>query len=170
MESEQVGMPVEPLGRAFASTRAVLAQVQAAQLDAATPCASWDVRALIEHFIGSARWAGAAIGDGGPAPGCTSYLQRPMTSANSASHKRGHYSISTSRPSRAPTRRRTLQRLLCQDARLEAPPVRTWFDRCQTCVPFMRARILGTPGTWRMLPALLPKFGFPATLPTLVAG
>lgn len=65
MENEQVGMPVEPLGRAFASTRAVLAQVQAAQLDAATPCASWDVRALIEHFIGSARWAGAAVGGGG---------------------------------------------------------------------------------------------------------
>jgi RNA polymerase sigma-70 factor, ECF subfamily len=45
-----------------------------------------------------------------------------------------------------------LQRLLCQDARLEAPPARTWFDRCETCVPFMRARILGTPGAWRMLP------------------
>jgi uncharacterized protein (TIGR03086 family) len=69
MENEQVGMPVEPLGRAFASTAAVLAQVQAVQLDAATPCASWDVRALIEHFIGSARWAGAAIGDGGAADG-----------------------------------------------------------------------------------------------------
>jgi len=45
-----------------------------------------------------------------------------------------------------------LQKLLCQDARLEAPPARTWFDSCETCVPFMRARILGTPGAWRMLP------------------
>jgi uncharacterized protein (TIGR03086 family) len=62
MKNEQVGTLVEPLGRAFASTRAVLVQVQAGQLEAPTPCASWDVRALIEHFIGSARWVAAAIG------------------------------------------------------------------------------------------------------------
>src|SRR5450631_3944796 len=62
MKNEQVGTPVEPLGRAFASTRAVLVQVQPGQLDAPTPCASWDVRALIEHFTGSARWAAAALG------------------------------------------------------------------------------------------------------------
>jgi uncharacterized protein (TIGR03086 family) len=62
MKNEQVSMPVEPLDRAFASTRAVLVQVQAGQLDAPTPCASWDVRALIGHFIGSARWAAVAIG------------------------------------------------------------------------------------------------------------
>jgi uncharacterized protein (TIGR03086 family) len=61
MKNEQVSTPVEPLGRAFASTRAVLVQVQAGQLEAPTPCASWDVRALIEHFTGSARWAAAAI-------------------------------------------------------------------------------------------------------------
>jgi uncharacterized protein (TIGR03086 family) len=62
MKNEQVSTPVEPLGRAFASTRAVLVQVQAGQLEAPTPCASWDVRALIDHFTGSARWAAAAIG------------------------------------------------------------------------------------------------------------
>jgi uncharacterized protein (TIGR03086 family) len=62
MKNEQVGMPVEPLGRAFASTRTVLVQVQAGQMDAPTPCAAWDVRSLIEHFTGSARWAAAAIG------------------------------------------------------------------------------------------------------------
>jgi uncharacterized protein (TIGR03086 family) len=62
MKNEQVSMPVEPLDRAFASTRAVLLQVQAGQLNAPTPCASWDVRALIGHFTGSARWAAAAIG------------------------------------------------------------------------------------------------------------
>jgi uncharacterized protein (TIGR03086 family) len=61
MKNEQVSTPVEPLGRAFASTRAVLVQVQAGQLGAPTPCVSWDVRALIEHFTGSARWAAAAI-------------------------------------------------------------------------------------------------------------
>ena len=62
MKNEQVGTPVEPLGRAFASTRTVLVQVQAGQMDAPTPCAAWDVRSLIEHFTGSARWAAAAIG------------------------------------------------------------------------------------------------------------
>jgi len=60
--NDQTGTPVERLGRAFASTRSVLVQVQAGQLAAPTPCASWDVRALIEHFTGSARWAAAAIG------------------------------------------------------------------------------------------------------------
>jgi uncharacterized protein (TIGR03086 family) len=62
MKNERAGMPVEPLGRAFASTRTVLVQVQAGQVAAPTPSASWDVRALIEHFTGSARWAAAAIG------------------------------------------------------------------------------------------------------------
>ena len=62
MKNEQAGPPAEPLGRAFASTRSVLVQVQPGQLAASTPCASWDVRALIEHFIDSARWAVAAIG------------------------------------------------------------------------------------------------------------
>ena len=62
MKNEWIGTPVEPLRRAFASTRIVLVQVQAGQLAAPTPCASWDVRALIEHFIGSAGWAATAIG------------------------------------------------------------------------------------------------------------
>jgi uncharacterized protein (TIGR03086 family) len=62
MKNEWIGTAVEPLGRAFASTRTVLVQVQAGQLAAPTPCASWDVRALMEHFIGSAGWAATAIG------------------------------------------------------------------------------------------------------------
>jgi uncharacterized protein (TIGR03086 family) len=62
MKNEWIGTPVEPLRRAFASTRTVLVQVQAGQLAAPTPCASWDVQALIEHFIGSAGWAATAIG------------------------------------------------------------------------------------------------------------
>lgn len=47
--------PME-LDRALGSTRTILASVQPGQLDAPTPCASWDVRALINHFIGTARW------------------------------------------------------------------------------------------------------------------
>jgi uncharacterized protein (TIGR03086 family) len=53
----------EQLGRAFASTRAVLKTVHEGQLDAATPCASWDVRSLINHFVGTARWAAATINE-----------------------------------------------------------------------------------------------------------
>jgi uncharacterized protein (TIGR03086 family) len=65
VESKQDSVPTRQLSRAFASTRAVLAKVGPDQLDAATPCVSWDVRALINHFIGSARWgASAAMGAG----------------------------------------------------------------------------------------------------------
>jgi uncharacterized protein (TIGR03086 family) len=49
------------LNRAFASTREVLAAVRAEHLGLPTPCASWDVSALINHFIGSARWAAGVI-------------------------------------------------------------------------------------------------------------
>lgn len=65
MESKQDFVPTRQLSRAFASTRVVLAKVGPDQLDAATPCMSWDVRALINHFVGSARWgASAAMGAG----------------------------------------------------------------------------------------------------------
>ena len=38
------------------------------------------------------------------------------------------------------------------DATLEAAPLRTWFAGRKTCVPFLRNRVLGSPGYWRMLP------------------
>jgi uncharacterized protein (TIGR03086 family) len=66
---------MEALNRSFESTRAILAKLQPGDLDAATPCASWDVSALVTHFVGTARWwaaivtgAGAA-GEGGYSPG-----------------------------------------------------------------------------------------------------
>ncbi len=49
------------LDGALESTLAILAKVQPADLDAPTPCASWNVRALINHFIGTARWWAAAL-------------------------------------------------------------------------------------------------------------
>jgi uncharacterized protein (TIGR03086 family) len=52
---------IQQLSKTFACTRAVLAAVRPDQLDLPTPCESWDVRALINHFVGSARWAAAAI-------------------------------------------------------------------------------------------------------------
>jgi RNA polymerase sigma-70 factor (ECF subfamily) len=45
-----------------------------------------------------------------------------------------------------------LERLLVRDATLEATPMRTWFAGRKTCVPFLRDRVLGSPGYWRMLP------------------
>ena len=44
------------LSRALQGTLTVLTKIQPSQLDAPTPCASWDVRALINHVTGSARW------------------------------------------------------------------------------------------------------------------
>ena len=54
-------MQVSALSRAMAGTRTVLAKVGPDQLTAATPCASWDVRTLINHFLGSARWGASAV-------------------------------------------------------------------------------------------------------------
>jgi uncharacterized protein (TIGR03086 family) len=46
------------LNRAVSSTMEVLQRVRAEQMAAPTPCESWDVQALINHFVGSARyWA-----------------------------------------------------------------------------------------------------------------
>jgi uncharacterized protein (TIGR03086 family) len=53
------------LDRAFDSTLAILIKVRPEGLDAPTPCASWDARVLVNHFIGTARWWAATIaGDG----------------------------------------------------------------------------------------------------------
>ena len=44
-----------------------------------------------------------------------------------------------------------LERLLTEDAVLEATPLRTWFAGRKTCIPFLRDHLLGVPGDWRML-------------------
>jgi len=49
------------LDQALQSTLAILTKVQPEDLDAPTPCASWDVRALVNHFVGTARWWAATI-------------------------------------------------------------------------------------------------------------
>jgi uncharacterized protein (TIGR03086 family) len=59
-------MDVTELEMALNSTLAILTKVQPADLDAPTPCESWNVRELINHFIGTARWwAGVLAGEGG---------------------------------------------------------------------------------------------------------
>jgi uncharacterized protein (TIGR03086 family) len=55
---------VTELDSALRSTQAILTKVQLADLDTPTPCASWKVRELINHFVGTARWwAGVVTGD-----------------------------------------------------------------------------------------------------------
>jgi uncharacterized protein (TIGR03086 family) len=55
---------VTELDRAMQSTLAILLKVQPADLDAPTPCASWSVGPLINHFVGTARWwAGVLSGE-----------------------------------------------------------------------------------------------------------
>jgi uncharacterized protein (TIGR03086 family) len=57
-----------PLNQAMQSTLAVLTSVRPGDLGAPTPCASRDVRALVNHFVGTARWWAATIdGEGGGA-------------------------------------------------------------------------------------------------------
>ena len=60
-------MAAENLARAFASTRNVLSNVKADQLDDATPCKSWKVRDVVNHIVGGAHWFGTSTesGDGG---------------------------------------------------------------------------------------------------------
>jgi uncharacterized protein (TIGR03086 family) len=54
------------LDQALQGTLAILTKVRFEDLDAPTPCTSWNVRALINHFVGTARWWAATIsGDGG---------------------------------------------------------------------------------------------------------
>ena len=47
-----------------------------------------------------------------------------------------------------------LERLLLDDATLEATPMRAWFRGRTTCIAFLRDHLLGSRGTWRMLPTI----------------
>jgi uncharacterized protein (TIGR03086 family) len=57
-------MSTENLERAFASTRSVLARVTPDQLSNPTPCQSWQVRDLINHFVGVSYWFGDTVNTG----------------------------------------------------------------------------------------------------------
>ena len=54
-------MSTEVLEQAVATTRSVLANVSPDQFDRPTPCASWDVRALINHVVGGTHFYVAAM-------------------------------------------------------------------------------------------------------------
>jgi len=72
------------LDRACQSNLSVLQRVRPQDLDAPTPCASWDVRALINHFIGTARWW-AAMMTGTGEPGLEDYAAGDLVAAYKAS-------------------------------------------------------------------------------------
>src|SRR5262245_30796714 len=55
------GMSTAGLQQAIASTRGVLSQVQADQLKASTPCASWTVGDVINHVVGGQAFFAAAM-------------------------------------------------------------------------------------------------------------
>ena len=63
-------MSTAPLERAVESTTAILANVDPDLLGNPTPCASWDVRALVNHIVGGMHWfhahlTGASADDAG---------------------------------------------------------------------------------------------------------
>jgi conserved hypothetical protein TIGR03086 len=59
-------MATEGLQQAMATTRTVLANVTPDQYDAATPCESWDVRALINHIVGGSYYFATCVNEGHP--------------------------------------------------------------------------------------------------------
>jgi uncharacterized protein (TIGR03086 family) len=54
-------MSVQILEQAIAVTRGVLAATDKSQLDDATPCASWNVRELINHIVGGQYFFAAGV-------------------------------------------------------------------------------------------------------------
>ena len=59
-------MGAELLSQAFTSTSGVLAGVSAADFERPTPCASWQVRDLINHVVGGPRWYASFAVTGAP--------------------------------------------------------------------------------------------------------
>lgn len=60
-------MSTQPLEQAISTSRGVLAAVSSDQLTQSTPCASWDVAALINHMVGAQYFFTSAVT--GEAPG-----------------------------------------------------------------------------------------------------
>ncbi len=60
-------MAADMLAQAFASTAGVLSGVDAQKLDGSTPCASWQVRELVNHIVGGTTYF-AVTAETGEAP------------------------------------------------------------------------------------------------------
>jgi len=75
-------MSTANLERAFASTRSVLANVTPDQLSNPTPCQSWQVRELINHFVGVSLWCAETANTGtAPSPPEADYTTGDMVAA-----------------------------------------------------------------------------------------
>ena len=73
MTQEAISNPVELFDKATQHARVVLAGVQQDQLGSPTPCSEWNVKDLINHLIGGAENAKAALtGNPGQMEFCTS--------------------------------------------------------------------------------------------------
>jgi uncharacterized protein (TIGR03086 family) len=73
-------MSTEIIEQAVATTRGVLANVSPDQYDRPTPCASWDVRALINHVVGGTHFYVAAM-TGTPWSAATDYTTGDVVAA-----------------------------------------------------------------------------------------
>jgi uncharacterized protein (TIGR03086 family) len=73
-------MRATELSRACQSTLEVLEKVKPQDLAVPTPCASWDVRALVNHFVGTARWW-ASVATGADAPADADYAAGDLVAA-----------------------------------------------------------------------------------------
>ena len=84
-------MSTENLERAFAVARDVLANVKPDQYDDPTPCASWDVRRLIAHYVGASYWFAQCVNTGvspeDDATESTDYTQGDLLAAYDAGIK-----------------------------------------------------------------------------------
>lgn len=73
-------MSTQPLEMAIAAARDALASVDASQLSASTPCASWDVSGLINHMVGGQAFFSAGVA-GTPPPAETDYAAGDFAAA-----------------------------------------------------------------------------------------
>jgi uncharacterized protein (TIGR03086 family) len=74
-------MTTQPLEQAIAVTRATLAATSADQLHATTPCASWDVSALINHIVGAQHYFATFMEGGEPAGDAPDFATGDFVSA-----------------------------------------------------------------------------------------
>ncbi len=74
-------MSAAPLQQAIASTRGVLANVSADQMQNATPCNSWDVAGVINHVVGAQHFFVAGMSGQPPAGGETNWAEGDFLAA-----------------------------------------------------------------------------------------
>lgn len=73
-------MSTQPLEAAVATSRQVLAGIDASQMGASTPCESWDVGALVNHMVGALTFFRAGV-EGSKPPAETDYAAGDFVAA-----------------------------------------------------------------------------------------